>query len=66
MISRDGSKYPHLRYSQAAIDRLLFRFLANVRAEVVEQAKRINNHPSVILFSGNNENKQGLQENWYD
>ena len=36
-----------------------------MKAEIIEQTTKISHHPSVILFSGNNENKQALQENWY-
>ena len=41
-------------------------FLNSVSAEVLYQVNRLRNHPSIILFSGNNENKQGLQQNWYN
>ncbi len=36
-------------------------FLASVRAEVVDNVKRIRNHPSLALYCGNNENEAG----WY-
>ena len=37
-----------------------------MRDEITEQVMRLKPHPSLILFSGNNENKQALQEDWYD
>ncbi len=35
-------------------------FLANVRAEVVHQVKRLKDHPSIALWCGNNENLGAL------
>lgn len=37
-------------------------FLANVRAEVIDNAKRLRNHPSVALYCGNNE----VEISWYE
>ena len=35
-------------------------FLANVRAEVEEQALRLATHPSIVMWGGNNENEAAL------
>ncbi|KAM4834229.1 beta-mannosidase [Thomomys bottae] len=40
-------------------------FLTSVRAEVTHQVKRLKSHPSIILWSGNNENEAALMMNWY-
>nr|CAH91050.1 hypothetical protein [Pongo abelii] len=40
-------------------------FLDSVRAEVAYQIKRLKSHPSVIIWSGNNENEEALMMNWY-
>ncbi|XP_048189499.1 beta-mannosidase [Perognathus longimembris pacificus] len=40
-------------------------FLNSVRAEVTHQIKRLKSHPSIILWSGNNENEVALMMNWY-
>uniref|UniRef100_A0A6P7FVN4 beta-mannosidase n=1 Tax=Diabrotica virgifera virgifera TaxID=50390 RepID=A0A6P7FVN4_DIAVI len=41
-------------------------FLDNVLLEVKHQVKRLYSHPSIILFSGNNENEGALRQNWYN
>jgi beta-mannosidase len=38
-------------------------FLANVRVEAEQQVKRLRNHPSLALWCGNNEIREGW-ENW--
>ncbi|XP_010639888.1 beta-mannosidase [Fukomys damarensis] len=40
-------------------------FLDSVRAEVAYQVRRLKPHPSVILWSGNNENEGLLAVNWF-
>ncbi|XP_071481177.1 beta-mannosidase-like [Diadema antillarum] len=40
-------------------------FLQSVREEVTYQVRRLNNHPSVIAWSANNENEGALRQNWY-
>ncbi|XP_040822704.1 beta-mannosidase [Ochotona curzoniae] len=40
-------------------------FLDLVRAEVAYQVRRLKSHPSVIIWSGNNENEAALMMNWY-
>ncbi|EDW81442.1 uncharacterized protein Dwil_GK12069 [Drosophila willistoni] len=41
-------------------------FLASVREEVLQNAKRIAHHPSVAIFVTNNENEAALVQDWYD
>jgi beta-mannosidase len=38
-------------------------FLDNVRAEAIDNVKRLRNHPSIVLWSGNNEVETGWM-NW--
>jgi beta-mannosidase len=40
-------------------------YLNNVAAEVRHQVKRLNSHPSIALWAGNNENEVALMTNWY-
>ena len=40
-------------------------FLNLVGNETAYQVKRLYNHPSIIVWSGNNENEVALRENWY-
>ncbi|XP_053259923.1 beta-mannosidase isoform X3 [Podarcis raffonei] len=40
-------------------------FLDSVRAEITHQAKRLKSHPSIILWSGNNENEAAIAYNWF-
>uniref|UniRef100_A0A2R9A4B3 Beta-mannosidase n=1 Tax=Pan paniscus TaxID=9597 RepID=A0A2R9A4B3_PANPA len=40
-------------------------FLDSVTAEVAYQIKRLKSHPSIIIWSGNNENEEALMMNWY-
>ncbi|XP_007172997.2 beta-mannosidase isoform X1 [Balaenoptera acutorostrata] len=41
-------------------------FMDSVRAEVAYQVRRLKSHPSIITWSGNNENEAALVLNWYD
>ncbi|XP_050296172.1 beta-mannosidase-like [Anthonomus grandis grandis] len=40
-------------------------FLSNVVEEVNHNVKRLLHHPSVVVYSGNNENEGVLADNWY-
>ncbi|XP_067630235.1 beta-mannosidase isoform X2 [Eurosta solidaginis] len=40
-------------------------FLATVRTEVIQNAKRIAYHPSIAIIATNNENEIALVGNWY-
>jgi beta-mannosidase len=40
-------------------------FLTNVHNEVIYQVKRLQSHPSIVLWSGNNENEALIAQNWY-
>lgn len=37
----------------------------SVTDEVFHQVRRLTHHPSVVLWSGNNENEGALRQNWY-
>ena len=39
------------------------KFVANVKQEVIDQVNRLQNHPSLALWCGNNENDEGWH-NW--
>ncbi|XP_028251213.1 beta-mannosidase [Parambassis ranga] len=41
-------------------------FLQTVREEVVQQVRRLKSHPSVIIWSGNNENEAALATDWFN
>ncbi|CAN9501998.1 unnamed protein product [Ophioblennius macclurei] len=41
-------------------------FVQTVREEVVQQLWRLKSHPSVIVWSGNNENEAALATDWFD
>lgn len=41
-------------------------FLTNIKSEVVYQINRLKHHPSIIIWSGNNENEAAISTNWYD
>lgn len=40
-------------------------FLGTVREEVRHQVKRLQYHPSIVIWAGNNENEVALRGNWY-
>jgi len=40
-------------------------FLTSVRSEIRQQVRRLNRHPSIIIWAGNNENEAALRQNWY-
>ncbi|XP_017469260.1 PREDICTED: beta-mannosidase [Rhagoletis zephyria] len=40
-------------------------FLASVRKEIIQNAKRIAYHPSIAIIATNNENEAALVGNWY-
>eukprot|EP01060_Flectonema_neradi_P040735 TRINITY_DN9397_c0_g1_i1.p1 TRINITY_DN9397_c0_g1~~TRINITY_DN9397_c0_g1_i1.p1 ORF type:complete len:878 (+),score=162.46 TRINITY_DN9397_c0_g1_i1:393-2636(+) len=40
-------------------------FLASVKEEITYQTQRLSNHPSIIVWSANNENEVALIQNWY-
>ncbi len=40
-------------------------FLSSVRLEISQQIKRLQHHPSIIVWAGNNENEAALSGNWY-
>ncbi|XP_012510827.1 PREDICTED: beta-mannosidase [Propithecus coquereli] len=40
-------------------------FIDSVRAEVAYQIRRLKSHPSVIIWSGNNENEAALRMDWF-
>lgn len=40
-------------------------FLGNVHDEVTHQVKRLQSHPSIVLWAGNNENEAAVAQNWY-
>ncbi|XP_048365176.1 beta-mannosidase isoform X2 [Sphaerodactylus townsendi] len=40
-------------------------YLDSVRAEITHQVKRLRSHPSIILWSGNNENEAAIASNWF-
>ncbi|XP_029452909.1 beta-mannosidase isoform X2 [Rhinatrema bivittatum] len=40
-------------------------FLESITAEVTHQVRRLRSHPSIILWSGNNENEAALARDWF-
>ncbi|XP_033869509.2 beta-mannosidase isoform X1 [Acipenser ruthenus] len=40
-------------------------FIDSVREEVTHQVRRLKSHPSVIIWSGNNENEAAIASNWF-
>ena len=50
----------HLRYP---VDET---FLSNVHDEIIFQVKRLQHHPSIVLWSGNNENEAAIAQNWFN
>ncbi|KAK2826701.1 hypothetical protein Q5P01_020915 [Channa striata] len=41
-------------------------FIQTVREEVIQQVQRLKSHPSVIIWSGNNENEAALATDWFN
>lgn len=41
------------------------QFLETVRVEIKQQIRRLQYHPSIVLWAGNNENEAALRGNWY-
>lgn len=41
------------------------QFLESVAVEIKQQVRRLQYHPSIILWAGNNENEAALRGNWY-
>lgn len=39
-------------------------FLDNVKTEVKQQVRRLQHHPSIAIWAGNNENEAALRGNW--
>lgn len=40
-------------------------FLKSVEEEVLQNVIRLKNHPSIVVWAGNNENEAALYGNWY-
>ncbi|GMT23110.1 hypothetical protein PFISCL1PPCAC_14407, partial [Pristionchus fissidentatus] len=40
-------------------------FLESVTTEITQNVKRLKNHPSVLVWAGNNENELGLSGGWW-
>ncbi len=40
-------------------------FLSSVAEEVDTQVKRLQHHPSLLIWAANNENEGALKDNWY-
>lgn len=40
-------------------------FIQSVREEVVQQVSRLKSHPSIVVWSGNNENEAALATDWF-
>ncbi|XP_072351307.1 beta-mannosidase isoform X2 [Scyliorhinus torazame] len=40
-------------------------YLDSVKAEITHQIRRLKSHPSIIIWSGNNENEAALALNWF-
>lgn len=40
-------------------------YLLNVVEEVDTQVKRLQHHPSLLIWAANNENEGALRDNWY-
>ncbi|XP_041669117.1 beta-mannosidase-like [Cheilinus undulatus] len=41
-------------------------FIRTVREEVIQQVQRLKSHPSIIIWSGNNENEAALATGWFN
>lgn len=40
-------------------------FIQTVREEVTQQVRRLKSHPSIVIWSGNNENEAALATDWF-
>eukprot|EP01119_Soliformovum_irregulare_P005156 TRINITY_DN1662_c0_g1_i1.p1 TRINITY_DN1662_c0_g1~~TRINITY_DN1662_c0_g1_i1.p1 ORF type:complete len:464 (-),score=125.92 TRINITY_DN1662_c0_g1_i1:166-1557(-) len=40
-------------------------FLRSVQLEIQHQLRRLQHHPSIVVWSGNNENEVAISKNWY-
>ncbi|GBM74431.1 Beta-mannosidase [Araneus ventricosus] len=40
-------------------------FLSSVSSEVTQQVRRLQHHPSLLLWAGNNENEQAISGRWW-
>ncbi|XP_076830556.1 beta-mannosidase [Brachyhypopomus gauderio] len=40
-------------------------FIQSVQEEVTQQVRRLKSHPSVVIWSGNNENEAAIATNWF-
>ncbi|KAK7140027.1 hypothetical protein R3I94_012593 [Phoxinus phoxinus] len=40
-------------------------FIQTVREEVTQQVRRLKSHPSVVIWSGNNENEAAIATDWF-
>ncbi|KAM6961248.1 beta-mannosidase [Aplochiton taeniatus] len=40
-------------------------FLQTVREEVIQQVSRLKSHPSIVVWSGNNENEAAMATDWF-
>lgn len=41
-------------------------YLSSVKVEVEQQVQRLQHHPSLAVWAGNNENEGALMDNWFD
>lgn len=44
---------------------VFFEFIETIKIEIKQNVRRIQNHPSILLWAGNNENEAALVQNWY-
>ncbi|TSK42171.1 Beta-mannosidase [Bagarius yarrelli] len=40
-------------------------FIESLREEVIQQVRRLKSHPSVVIWSGNNENEAAIASDWF-
>ncbi|KAM4708161.1 beta-mannosidase isoform 2-T2 [Discoglossus pictus] len=40
-------------------------FLDTVQKEVIHQVRRLRSHPSIVIWSGNNENEAAMADDWF-
>lgn len=40
-------------------------FLESVSTEIIQNVRRLQFHPSIVIWAGNNENEAALRGNWY-